>query len=80
MLIKGVIVMSVSLSNAHHHPPEEALGRANTIAPGRVDDDVRHGSNCQSSAAGQAPYISIARESVGGSRYGDVTLGKYLRK
>lgn len=28
-------------SNAHHHPPEAALGRAGAIAPGRVNDDVR---------------------------------------
>jgi|GEM_PF-4923372 len=29
------------MPNAHHHPPEEAFGRVNNIAPGRVHDDVR---------------------------------------
>lgn len=27
--------------NAHHHPPEAALGSADTPVPGRVHDDVR---------------------------------------
>ena len=35
--------------NAHHHPPEAALGRADTIAPGRVHDDVRQSSPLKNS-------------------------------
>ena len=37
----GYVVFVCSVPNAHHHPPEEAVAKADLLAPGRVNDDVR---------------------------------------
>jgi hypothetical protein len=32
----------LAAANGHHHPPEAAFAGAETVVPGRVNDDVRY--------------------------------------